>query len=257
MKCFSLGIIGNFAGHLSGAEKVEESNLPNGLFVVDSTQQPTVSTGTTLRFPQMGSNVQAEPEFVVKFDVQYQDNKVAKLTPTAISVGNDMTIRKLEGATKIAERKAWGESCKGVASNWWKVNDLNEIDGRYKLVSVVKRDNEYVDYTPIADPSELKIFYSEMCDWLVDTINNQKSEGICSEVLPQLAQAGYPQEIVIFCGAPNYTQWGETHFIEPNDEISIALINSEEVTVENIASVLKTGDVINDENVISYAQKIV
>ncbi|MGF1788667.1 DUF5718 family protein [Photobacterium swingsii] len=257
MKCFSLGIIGNFSGHLSGAEKVEESHLPNGLFVVKDANSNAVTTGEILNFPPHGENIQAEPEFVVKFDVEYDNNHVKSLSPRAITVGNDMTIRKLEGATKIAERKSWGCASKGVATHWWNVDQLETYDHAYKLVSIVKRNGKSVDYTPIADPSELKIFYREMCDWLVNTMNSQASQGICKEILPQLAAADYPSEVVIFCGAPNYTTWGETYFIQPNDEISIALVNSKKISVEDITTKLKSGVVINDSDVISYSQKVI
>lgn len=257
MKCFSLGIIGNFSGHLSGAEKVAESTLPNGVFVVNGLEERTVSTGEQITFPPHGTNIQAEPEFVVKFKVEYADNKVAKFIPNAMTVGNDMTIRKLEGAQKIAERKAWGEASKGLATHWWPVSELETFTEEYKLISIVKRDGEYLDYTPVADPSELKIFYTEMCDWLTQTVNTQQSEGILREILPQLEAAGYPEEIVVFCGAPNYTTWGETHFIEPNDEISIALINSKQTSVDIISNKIKSNALVNDDFVISYTQQVV
>ncbi|MEC6833940.1 DUF5718 family protein [Photobacterium toruni] len=257
MRCFSLGIIGNFAGHLSGAEKLTESNLPSGIFVVNGLYNHAISTGSELHFPPYGSNIQAEPEFVVKFKVEYQGGQVIKLDPVAITVGNDMTIRSLEGSSKIAERKVWGDESKGVASNWWNVEQLEQFNDSYKLVSIVKRNGEYIDYTPIADPSELKIFNQWMCEWLVDTINHQQSIGICREILPQIKEASYPNEIIVFCGAPNYTSWGSAHFIQPNDEIIIAFINSKNTVIEEIVATLKLGDLINNNNVISYSQKVV
>lgn len=257
MKCFSLGIIGNFSGHLAGAEKVAENSLPNGVFVVNGLNERVVSTGDDLTFPPHGTNIQAEPEFVVKFNIKYADNKVSRFIPVAMTVGNDMTIRKLEGAQKIAERKVWGEASKGLAAHWWPVNELEVFTEEYKLISIVKRDDEYQDYTPVADPSELKVFYTEMCDWLTNTVNTQQSEGILREILPQIAAAGYPEEIVVFCGAPNYTCWGETHFIEKNDEISIALINSKKVSVNFIKDKIKSNALINDDCAIVYKQKIV
>ncbi|WP_025821275.1 DUF5718 family protein [Shewanella marina] len=256
MKCFSLGIIGNFAGHLSAAEKITESLLPSGIFIVNGLNNHAISSGIELQYPPFGANIQAEPEFVVKFNVRYQQGKVCQFIPTAITVGNDMTIRKLDGANKIDQRKAWGNESKGIASHWWPVDNLAQFDQRYKLVSILKRNNAYIDYTPIADPSELKVFYQWLCEWLVDTVNNQQSEGICQQILPQIAAAGYPDEIVVFCGAPNYTAWGQTHFIEPADEVIIALINSDNVLIDNVLEKLKVGDLVNDNNVISYSQVI-
>ncbi|GAM64827.1 hypothetical protein JCM19232_3120 [Vibrio ishigakensis] len=96
-----------------------------------------------------------------------------------------------------------------------------------------------------------------MCDWLTETVNNQQSEGILREILPQLEAASYPEEIVVFCGAPNYTTWGETHFIEPNDEISIALINSKQTSVDIISDKIKSNALVNDDFVISYTQQVV
>lgn len=257
MKCFCLGIIGNFSGHLSGAEKVEESQLPTGLFAINGLNEDLVTAGDSIRFPNKGSNIQAEPEFVLKFDVAYDNGLVTTITPKAITVGNDMTIRKLEGATKIDARKAWDKECKGLASHWWDVSDLNEYNENFKLVSVVKRDGEYKNYTPIAAPSELKIFYQEMCDWMVDTLNNQKSEGICSNMLESLKEADFPEEIIVFCGAPNYTDWGTHNFIQPEDEIFIAMVNTQKAELQNVVSQIQMGNVINDESVISYTQKVV
>lgn len=70
-----LGIIGNFKGHLSGAENVAESNVPNGIFVIHCEHDETVTTQNIAKYPLAGTHVDIEPEFVIKCRLSYEQGK--------------------------------------------------------------------------------------------------------------------------------------------------------------------------------------
>ncbi|NOI26664.1 DUF5718 family protein [Vibrio mediterranei] len=257
MKCFALGIIGNFHGHLSSAERQKEHDIPVGIFVVNSLDNNIITDGDILKFPPKGGRIQAEPEFVVTFRVEYLNYHIESLKPVRMTIGNDMTIRELENSTKIVERKIWGENSKGLAVNSWKINDLDVIGENYKLRSFIKRHGSIMEYTDEADVSGLKIFGEPLCKWLVNQINTQCDDGICKEILPQIIEANFPDEIMVYCGAPNYTSWGNSEYIKPGDEISIILVDIITKPMEVVYNALRNGELINDGSVISYQQTVV
>lgn len=254
----SIGIIGNFSGHLSGAERVEENELPNGIFVIDCNEPNTITSGTTLKYPERGSEVDAEPEFVLRCKVEYQKGKVSSLMTTHISIGNDVTIRNLAGSEKISERKSWGKHSKGINRHWWKVSRLSPTNygENTKLVSYIERDGELNLATPSVSCTELKVFYCHLMDWMVGRINSQKDEGMYEQILPKLAELNYPRELVLYTGAPNYTPWAEQHFLKPGDKVHIAAYNRSFIDEETIVEMFRRGELLNSDTVLSFSQHV-
>ncbi|WP_235653408.1 DUF5718 family protein [Vibrio anguillarum] len=105
-----IGIIGNYSGHLSGAEQVQETALPNGIFVIDCSHPETLTSGKIIYYPRSGSKVDIEPEFVIRCQVSYEQGKVSALMPKQLTIGNDFTIRELTGSNKIDQRKSGHDS---------------------------------------------------------------------------------------------------------------------------------------------------
>lgn len=254
-----LGIIGNFSGHLSGAEKVAEDSMPNGIFVINCEENETLTSGGVLRYPKQGSEVDIEPEFVLHCKVGYQDGKVSSLMTTHISVGNDMTIRTLEGSDKISQRKSWGTQSKGINNHWWNVARLSpkNYDESLKLVSYIERDQTLQLATPVVSCTELKVFYCYLMAWMVERINTQQDEGMYQEILPTLVAMGFPSELTLYTGAPNYTDWGSRHFVQPGDKVHIAAFNDSLVSQEVVEEMFSVGSCINSDAILSLSQQVI
>ncbi|WP_159652626.1 DUF5718 family protein [Vibrio atypicus] len=253
-----LGIIGNFSGHLSGAEQVEEQALPNGIFVIDCKEERTVTSGETLAYPRAGDSVDIEPEFVLRCQVEYKDGKVNSLMTTHISIGNDVTIRNLPESEKISQRKSWGRHSKGINRHWWNVSRLSpaNYDESIKLISYIEREGLFHLATPAVSCTELKVFYCHLMAWMVGRINNQKDEGMYEEILPKLAELGYPKEMILYTGAPNYTKWGEDNFLQKGDQVHIAAYNAKLIDEPLIEDMFQRRALINADAILSFSQTV-
>lgn len=254
----SIGIIGNFSGHLSGAERIEENELPNGIFVIDCSEDNTITSGSTLKYPEQGSEVDVEPEFVLRCQVEYQNGKVSSLMTTHISIGNDVTIRNLPGSEKISERKSWGKHSKGINRHWWNVSRLSpaNYDENIKLISYIERDGKLHLATPSVSCTELKVFYCHLMAWMVGRINEQADEGMYEQILPKLAELNYPSELILFTGAPNYSPWAEKHFLATGDKVHIAAYNGRLIDEEIIEEMFLRGELLNSDAVLSFSQLV-
>jgi len=254
-----IGIIGNYFGHLSGAENVQEHPLPNGIFVIHRDHDETITTRPHAKYPKMGSNVDIEPEFVIRFKMSYANGKVVNLHPLQITIGNDFTIRQLEGSEKISQRKSWGEMSKGINQLWWDMQEFTpERYGKnLKLVSYIERDGELHCATPVADCSETKVFCSDLISWMVEQMNSQKDEGMYEAILPSIIDNNYPEELVLYTGAPNYSEWGQENFIKRGDKVHIGAYDSSYWDEEQLQDLFKTGKSLNKNQVMTFTQEII
>lgn len=254
----SIGIIGNFSGHLSGAERVEEEQLPNGIFIINCEEDCTITSGSTLRYPEHGREVDIEPEFVLRCQIEYQGGKVSSLTTTHLSVGNDVTIRNLPGSDKISQRKSWGKHSKGINRHWWSVSRLSPVnyDENIKLISYIERDGALHLTTAAVSCTELKVFYCHLMTWLADRINEQHDEGMYEEILPKLEELGYPETLILYTGAPNYTTWGNEQFLQTGDIVHIAAYNSQRISEATIEEMFRRQQLTNSDAVLSFSQRV-
>ncbi|MDG3085602.1 DUF5718 family protein [Vibrio hannami] len=253
-----IGIIGNYFGHLSGAENVEEHPLPNGIFVIHQSHADTVSSGNVALYPLEGTNVDIEPEFVIRFEANYKNAKLESLTPKQMTIGNDFTIRKLDGSLKISERKAWGEKSKGINQTWWDMHEFipDNYGKNLNLISYIERDGQLYCATPLVDCSDTKVFCGDLISWIIDRVNNQERNGMYEEILPSLVDLNYPEEIVLYTGAPNYSDWGEANFVEKGDRVHIAAFESGSWKVNDIKDLFLKNELVNDESILTFTQEV-
>lgn len=254
-----IGIIGNYKGHLSAAEQVEESDEPNGIFVIHNTDEDTLTHREEIKYPAQGTNVDIEPEFILRCDLSYQENRLANIEVKQMTIGNDFTIRQLEGSEKISQRKAWGGCSKGLHDRWWDVSSFTrtQYGDEIKLVSYIEREGEFYLSTPMVDFSETKLFFDELLSWIIDRINNQQDQGMYEKILPELERLGFPDELILFTGAPNYTQWGEKNFLNRGDTVHIAAFNEEHISKAKIKENFSCQNLMNNLDVLQFSQRIV
>jgi hypothetical protein len=254
-----IGIIGNFKGHLNGAENVEEYDLPNGIFVINNDVEDTITEGREIKYPAQGCKLDIEPEFVIRYQIQYVDGSISGLTPLALTIGNDFTIRDLSGSNKISERKSWGSRSKGINSLWWDVPakiNLTDMD-HIKLVSYIERDGLFYRTTPIVDSSDTKVFGLSLVDWIIDRVKHQSNVALYEEIFPVLARENFPEELVLYTGAPNYTEWGEANFLQLGDIVHVAAYDSVHLDIGKVSEKLFSHQHINNENMLSFMQEII
>lgn len=254
-----IGIIGNYFGHLSGAENVEEHPLPNGIFVINRDHPETLTTGSEAWYPKAGTSIDIEPEFVIRFRASYEAGKLAALEPKQMTIGNDFTIRKLDGSSKISERKAWGEKSKGINRKWWDMLSFTpENYGKnLNLVSYIEREGEFYCATPQVDCTDTKVFCDELINWIIDSVNNQKSEGMYEEILPVVSEMGFPEEIILYTGAPNYSQWGEENFVQRGDKVHIAAFQTSSWSLDQVKQIFIRNETINNEEILTFSQEVI
>ena len=250
------GVAGNFAGHLEQAGetpdfvsvKTASVNAPKGLFpyyVCGSQKQLGVYplSSTEIHYPKNlddNAHLQAEPEVCILFNVFYDDGKITALKPQAFAAFNDCSIRK-PGAKKISDKKNWGTSTKGVSANFIELNSFAsqcELD-TYRIASFLKRDGEFHAYGKDSSVLTYSYFHEQLNDWMIDKLNHQQDFGPLENLHQILQQAGYPQQIMISLGATAYTEFGETVFLQPGDEVSIYVYDASQNTADNVYAHLK------------------
>lgn len=86
-------------------------------------------------------------------------------------------------------------------------------------------------------------------------MNNQSDEGPMNNIAELLQQANYPQKAIIGIGATRYTEFGETHFLQPGDTIIVVLYNGSQYNAEQIV------EMANQENfapnISALVQKVI
>lgn len=254
-----LGIIGNYKGHLSGAENVAEHEVPNGIFVINNDHVETVTIGSMIKYPQQGEDVDIEPELVIRFKIGYQDGNVSSLRPEAMTIGNDFTIRTLENSDKISQRKAWGEKSKGLNSLWWQMDEFipENYGSNISLISYIERNGLFQPATPQVTCSDTKLFCTDLIEWVIHAINHQQDEGMYEKIMPELIAQGHPDELILYTGAPIYTEWGEQNFLQSGDKVHIAAFYNDLVDIDEVMSMLLNHKHINNQNLLSFVQEII
>ncbi|QCU89721.1 DUF5718 family protein [Thiomicrorhabdus sediminis] len=268
-----LGVAGNFAGHLEQAGetpdfvnvKTTHSNAPKGLFpyyIPNNDEQIGVFpwSASQIRYPQNlaeNAHLQAEPEVCVLFDVTYQNNQVQALSPKAFAAFNDCSIRK-PGAKKISEKKNWGADTKGMANEFIALDSFAagcELDN-FRIASFLKRDGEYHAYGKDSSVLTYSYFHQQLSDWMIDRLNKQADFGPLEDLNAILKDADYPKQVLISLGATTYTEFGETVFLQPGDEVFIYVYDATQNSSEDVQKHLH-GELDNLIHSSALHQKIV
>jgi len=251
-RTFGLGVAGNVAGHMeqageadAPAEGAAEADKPAGIFtffaphphtpdatdneVLEMTEQFPV-TNAVIDFPQVGGNVQVEPEMGLYVDIVYAKDgqSVERLVPRRIAAFNDCSLRELKGSSKLTEKKNWGFGSKGISVQTIRLNTISKgtfVD-QLVLTSYIKRADQIHQYSVSAPARNYLLFHDELLDWIVEQINHQKNEGKFLPIFPDLLASDYPTSMWVAVGAGEYTDWGAKHFLLPQDE-TVVLIYDE------------------------------
>ncbi len=275
-----LGIAGNFALHLDQAGEAEDFKdiitadeaAPKGMFpfylpsytplAQETTRTPKEILTTfplshdTIKLPNEDVNVQAEPEvgLVCKFD--YKDGKVNSITPTHFGAYNDCSIR-VAGAEKISDKKNWGANSKGVSATLFPIDKFAEggVMDSFSICSFLKRDGDITAYGEDVELNGYSYFYSKLTEWIKNQTNTQVNFGPLEPLSEYIQASNYPTDVLISIGATRYTQYGETTFLQAQDEVLVVVYNHNTYKIGDIVTALKNKD-YNLPQMSLLAQKV-
>lgn len=249
-RCIGLGVAGNVAGHMAQAGEAEKSptgkkeTKPAAIFtyfipphcheVCDfkaARQRLELFpvTYAVLDFPKLpgSSNIQVEPELALYCDIVYSKchTRVERLVPRRVAAFNDCSIRSLTGATKLSQKKNWGFGSKGISIRSFPIDSFSpgSFVDHLVIVSWMKRGDVIEQYSKSAPARNYLMFHEPLLEWIVESINTQKDSDKWEEVFPHLVESEYPTSTWIALGAGEYTEYGETHFMQPLDEAVIVV----------------------------------
>lgn len=265
-----LGIAGNFALHLKQAGELEdfkevmteEESAPKGIFPFYIPQSKTflgvypLSTDT-IKLPDADSKVQAEPEVALLCKIAFDESgDVLNVAPTHFAAFNDVSIR--EKRDKISMKKNWGECSKGVASVAIELDGFtkeSEIQ-HFHIASFLRRDENLYRYGEDISVSNYSYFNEKLVKWIKKQINRQTDFGPLENIKSLLNSQSGTVSALITIGSTRYTQYGETTFLQPEDEVIVAVYDSRIYCQNDILSkVLKRE--YEGENMSILAQKVI
>ncbi|MEA3499047.1 MAG: DUF5718 family protein [Campylobacterota bacterium] len=240
-KYIGFGVAGNFAHHLEQAGeasdfvdvKVDDEKAPKGIFPFYLPNSESflgtypLSSEKIVHPRTEEGNLQMEPEVALICEIVYENGKVKDIVPNFFTAYNDCSIRK-EGAKKISEKKNWGEDTKGISSQIISIDkfEAGGVMDSYHIASFLKRDGKIYPYGEDSPVTTYNYFYSQLKDWIVDKLNRQKDGGPLEDLNSYIKQCDYPEGMVISIGATSYTEFGESTFLEVNDEIYVYVYDS-------------------------------
>jgi hypothetical protein len=252
-----LGIAGNFALHLAQAGEEEDFKeiitadeaAPKGMFPFYLPKQVEEAkdilntfplSNSLIKLPNQDLNIQAEPEVALICDLQYSNGTLSKITPTYFAAYNDCSIR-VAGASKISDKKNWGENSKGLSKSLIKIDKFSHgsIMDSYSICSFLKRDNQIHAYGEDVELEGYSYFYEKLLDWMLSQINTQENFGPLEPLNRYISICQNPTKAIISIGATRYTHYGETTFLKKGDEIIIILYNRTKTTPQTILESIK------------------
>ena len=166
------------------------------------------------------------------------DGLVSGVRVHAMAAYNDASIRRQ--APKISAKKNWGAATKGVASTWIALDGLQSggFADRFQLASFLHRGDTLHAYGEDCPVSGYSYFHQTLLDWIVDRLNHQQDHGPLEHLAEHLATAGRPKRALISIGATRYTDFGETHFLQPGDESVVVVYDGTVHSAEAVYSAL-------------------
>lgn len=259
-----LGIAGNFALHLAQAGELEDFKdvitedeaAPKGMFpfylpcekssceALVYKPKETLFTyplsSDTITLPKEDVNVQAEPEVGLVCELSYNGEEIASITPTHFGAYNDCSIR-VAGASKISDKKNWGINSKGVSKKLFKIDKFSDggIMDNFSIASFLRRDNTVTPYGEDVELSGYSYFYEKLTEWIKNQINTQKEFGPLEPILEYINACGKPEKVLISIGATRYTHYGETTFLQENDEVIVVVYNKNKISASKMFKAVK------------------
>ena len=252
-----LGIAGNFALHLAQAGEEEDFKdvitadeaAPKGMFpfylpkrvqnAKDILNTYPLSS-STIKIPSRELNIQAEPEVGLICKLEYKEGKISNITPTHFGAYNDCSIR-VAGASKISDKKNWGENSKGLSEDLIKIDHFSDggIMDSYSICSFLKRDGELHAYGEDVELSGYSYFYEKLQKWMIEQINTQKDFGPLEPLNEYITACSNPSNAIISIGATRYTPYGESTFLKEGDELLVILYDHSKLSLKDVIRDIK------------------
>ncbi len=266
-----LGIAGNFALHLEQAGEsadfkeviTEDPNGPKGMFPFYIPNRndflgvyPLSSSKMVL--PKESCKVQIEPEVALICELTYDAaGKVTAIAPQFFGAYNDCSLR-IEGAPKISHKKNWGECSKGLSDTLIPIDSFapGGVMDSYRIASFLRRDGMLMRYGEDVELKGYSYFYEKLIEWMMNQINTQTSMGPLEPINEYLKEAGFPTQAIISIGATRYTHFGETNFLQEDDEIIVAVYDNNRYCLNPILMMANSGK-LNVEGISALVQKVV
>ncbi len=272
-----LGIAGNFALHLAQAGELEDFKdvitedeaAPKGIFPfylpckkTTDAQRPKETlftyplSSTAITLPKENVNVQAEPEVGLVCEFEYENDKLVNITPKLFGAYNDCSIR-VAGAQKISDKKNWGENSKGISENLIAIDKFAEggIMDDYSICSFLRRDNELHAYGENVELNGYSYFYDKLTQWIKNQINTQEDFGPLEDIKSYIKACNNPTNAVISIGATRYTPYGESTFLNADDEVLVVVYNHNRYRLDDIVDALKKSS-YTQEHMSVLAQRV-
>jgi hypothetical protein len=265
------GVAGNFALHLEQAGEsadftdviTDDPNGPKGMFPFYIPNRgdflgtfPLSSDILTL--PPQKCNVQIEPEVALVCDLTYDETgKVTQILPKFFGAYNDCSLR-IEGAAKISHKKNWGANSKGLSKALIPIDsfDAGGVMDHYRIASFLRRDGALMRYGEDVALSGYSYFYSKLLEWMTHQINTQTNIGPLEPISHYLKEAKNPTQAIISIGATRYTPFGETNFLQEDDEIIVVVYDNDLYCMNPILMMTNAGK-LEVEGVSALIQKVV
>lgn len=265
------GVAGNFALHLEQAGEsadfkdvfTDDPNGPKGMFPFYIPNRPDF-LGTyplscdTLILPSNPCNVQIEPEVALICDLSYDVlGNVMSITPKFFGAYNDCSLR-IEGASKISHKKNWGECSKGLSDTLIPIDNFARggVMDSYRIASFLRRDGMLMRYGEDVELTGYSYFYEKLIEWMTNQINTQKNTGPLEPISDYLKEASLPKQAIISIGATRYTHFGETNFLQENDEIMVVVYDNNLYCMNPILMMANSGK-LDVEGVSVLVQKVI
>lgn len=269
-----LGIAGNFALHLDQAGEAEDFKdiitadeaAPKGMFpfylpseVKNAKDILTTYPldADTIKLPDADVNVQAEPEVGLICELEYMNDKLTSIKPTYFGAYNDCSIR-VKGASKISDKKNWGESSKGISNTLFEIDKFDDggVMDNFSIASFLLRDGELNAYGEDVELNGYSYFYEKLTDWMTNQIGTQEDFGPLEPIMSYITECDYPTKSIISIGATRYTHYGETTFLKSDDEVIIVVYNHNTSSLENVIESIKNKSYDNS-NMSVLSQKVI
>ncbi|GLS90754.1 hypothetical protein GCM10007916_18210 [Psychromonas marina] len=238
---FGLGVAGNSAGHLQQTgesqafNELDDPNKPQALFpfyvpqAEDAYLAENPYSSDILQLPDCEQAlVQMEPEVALKLSAFYAaDGRLTHLKPIAMTLVNDVTYRNAK-INKLAQKKNWGSASKGLAEH--EINIIDFTAGpqleALRLCGFHQRDGQWQLCGEDVALTQYSYFYDQLVQWLLDQIQQQQETGLFHNIQALLAQADYPDTLLIAIGATRYSDYGLQHQLLSGDQSAVVLYDS-------------------------------
>lgn len=249
----ALGVAGNMTGHLEQAGEAGDfvavraaAGKPKGMFPIylpglDHRLGVWPFSAEVLQLPDEDVRVQPEPEVALRVRLQWDAGGVCGLEPLGFAAGDDTSLRK--PAARIHHKKNWGPSAKGLSETWLPVDrfDADGTLGRFRLACWLVRDGACRLYGEDSAVRDYSTIWGELVDWMVDRLRNQTEVGPLDHLATWLEQAGRPEEAVLLIGATRYTELGEHTYVQPGDQVVVAVYDGAHHTPAAVAAAVEAG----------------